>query len=135
MSQPELFYQTSFDLFSPSPEQLFSEVALLPTDTSEEAERAEEAGSNLPAGEQLEGYAVYIFTKDFPERQISRCYYIVYQPSLWDHYTVQRQWGLVGSPNQQFYTEHFRSPRSALARIRRLIDRRLRRGYRLSYAA
>ncbi len=128
MNSDEQMYQSSFDLFSAEGTPFSS----TPVSGLPETEIAAEV---LPACEKPEGYAVYIFTKDLPDRQNSRCYYIVYQPSLWDHYTVQRQWGLVGSPRQQFYTEHFGSPRPALARIRRLIERRLRRGYRLSYAA
>ena len=129
MSGDQQFYQSSFDLFS-ADATIFADV---PITTELAAVGVDEEG--LPPGQKTEGYGVYIFTKEIPERQSSRCYYIVYQPSLWDHYTVQRQWGLVGSPNQQFYTEHFRTPRPALARIRRLINRRLRRGYHLSYAA
>ncbi len=131
MSEQERVYQSSFDLFAPG-------AALFQAQPVPEAaapEPEEETSAGLPRGDKPEGYSIYIFTKSIPDRQTTRAYYIVYQPSLWDEYTVQRQWGLVGSEHQQFHTEHFRSPRPALARIRHLVNRRLRRGYRLSYAA
>ncbi|HEX2914277.1 MAG TPA: hypothetical protein VH186_25990 [Chloroflexia bacterium] len=124
-------YQASFDLFA--------EGAATYTDYLVEDlvpdEIPEEADSGVPRAEKLEGYAVYIFTKPTPYNKSPRCYYIYYQPSLWENFTVQRQWGLLGSDKQQFYTEHFRSSRPALARVRRLIQHRLRRGYKLHYAA
>ena len=132
MSQRGPIYQSSFDLFA-SDGAVFSDLAVdfMPEDLASAVEESDV----LPRGEQTEGYSVYIFTKHFPDKKTARSYYIVYQPTLWDSYTVQRQWGVVGSVKQQFYTEHFNNPRPALARIRRLIDRSLRRGYRLSYAA
>ncbi len=132
MSQRGPIYQSSFDLFA-SGEATFSDLPINILPETFESSPGEDVV--LPKGEQTEGYSVYIFTKHFPDKKTSRCYYIVYQPTLWDNYTVQRQWGTVGSVKQQFYTEHFNNPRPALARIRRLIERSLRRGYRLSYAA
>jgi predicted DNA-binding WGR domain protein len=132
MSQRGPIYQSSFDLFA-SGEATFSDLPINMLPETLAASPAED--DVLPKGEQTEGYSVYVFTKHFPDKKTSRCYYIVYQPTLWDNYTVQRQWGVVGSVRQQFYTEHFNNPRPALARIRRLIERSLRRGYRLSYAA
>ncbi|MDB5080178.1 MAG: hypothetical protein JWP00_2102 [Chloroflexi bacterium] len=130
MSQQGPIFQSSFDLFA-GDEATYNDLPVnLTSDSS-----SEEDFSCLPKGEQTEGYAVYVFTKHCPEKKTARCYYIVYQPTLWDNYTVQRQWGVVGSNRQQFYTEHFNNPRPALARIRRLIELSLRRGYRLSYAA
>lgn len=132
MSQPGSIYQSSFDFFA-SDGTIFNDlpVNVLP----ENPETWATESDVLPRGEQTEGYSVFIFTKHFPDKKTSRSYYIVYQPTLWDSYTVQRQWGIVGSVRQQFYTEHFNNPRPALARIRRLIERSLRRGYRLAYAA
>ncbi len=127
MGSENQYYQTNFDLFTGGEVSFSSQPVSAITEEPTE--------NSLPRGEKTEGYGIYIFTKPIPERQTSRCYYIVYQPSLWDQYTVQRQWGWLGSEKQQFYVEHFRSPRPALRRIRRLIDRRLRRGYRLSHAA
>lgn len=132
MSQKEQVYQTSFDLFNLGTQ---GEVTYSDCPVLEDANSLEPGQGGVPSGDKAEGYAVYVFTKTIPERQTARQYYIVYQPTLWDEYTVQRQWGLVGSEKQQFYTEHFHSARPALALIRRLIERRLRRGYRLSYAA
>lgn len=131
MRQQGSIYQTSFDLFA-GDEATYNDLAV---DLLSPETEALEGDDSLPKGDQTEGYAVYVFTKHFPEKKTSRHYYIVYQPTLWDNYTVQRQWGVVGSEKQQFYTEHFNNPRPALARIRRLIERSLRRGYRLSYAA
>ncbi len=129
MSEPDQLFQTSFDLLAKNG-AIYTDLAVDQLGSA----RLPEADS-LPPGEQTAGYAIYVFTKTGARRGAERCYYIVYQPSLWDHYTVQRQWGMAGSQRQQFYTEHFRSSRPALARIRRLIEHRLRSGYRLSYAA
>lgn len=129
MSQQGPIFQSSFDLFA-GDEAIYND---LPVNFL--SARDEEEDDGLPKGERTEGYSIYLFTKHCPEKKTARCYYIVYQPTLWDNYTVQRQWGIVGSEKQQFYTEHFNNPRPALARIRRLIERSLRRGYRLSYAA
>ena len=130
MTQERPVFQTSFDLFA-GEEATYNDLAV----SFVSAENDDAEGDGLPKGEQTEGYAVYVFTKHCAEKKTARCYYIVYQPTLWDNYTVQRQWGVVGSDKQQFYTEHFNNPRPALARIRHLIERSLRRGYRLSYAA
>ena len=121
----EQAFQSSFN-FVDGEVATFSDELVVPLGVGDEG---------LPKGEKSEGYGVYIFMKDMPHSHNLRCYQISYQPSLWDSYTVQRQWGMVGSERQQFHTEHFRSARPALACIRRLVDCRLRRGYRLSYAA
>jgi hypothetical protein len=131
MSQRGPIYQSSFDLFA-SEEATFSDLPINMLPGEADLSPDEDV---LPKGEQTEGYSVYVFTKHLPDKKTSRCYYIVYQPTLWDNYTVQRQWGVAGSVKQQFYTEHSNNPRPALARIRRLIERSIRRGYRLSYAA
>ncbi len=132
MSQQGPIFQSSFDLFA-GDEATYNELAvnLLPIIPGSSLEDE----NSLPKGERTEGYSIYLFTKRCPEKKIARCYYIVYQPTLWDNFTVQRQWGVIGSDKQQCYTEHFNNPRPALARIRRLIERSLRRGYHLSYAA
>lgn len=136
MSQQGPIFQSSFDLFA-GDEATYNDlpVVLFPASEDSDSSSLDEQSNGLPKGEMTEGYAVYIFTKHCPEKKTARCYYIVYQPTLWDNFTVQRQWGVVGSTRQQFYTEHFNNSRPALARIRRLIERSLRRGYRLSYAA
>jgi predicted DNA-binding WGR domain protein len=136
MSQQGPIFQSSFDLFA-GDEATYSDlpVILYPANEETNCSSLNEEPNGLPKGEMTEGYAVYIFTKHCPEKKTARCYYIVYQPTLWDNFTVQRQWGVIGSSRQQFYTEHFNNSRPALARIRRLIERSYRRGYRLSYAA
>lgn len=129
--QPASFYQSSFDSLwdnglagdeapvhlgnsTPEPEQ-----PILPDNLERELRI------------RAEGYAVYCFAKDNPEKNCFRRYIITYQPSLWDRYTVSRQWGRIGSERQQYRDEHFPGPYPALARIRRLISRRLKRGYQL----
>lgn len=126
MSQPVQFYQLNFNLFAADGE-IFGEEAIqfIP----------EQPAENVPRGEHTEGYGNYLLIKEIPETGAIRRYFIAYQPSLWEKYTVQRQWGLVGSEKQQFCTRHFEHPSPALAHLRRLIRRRLRRGYKLAQAA
>jgi predicted DNA-binding WGR domain protein len=129
---PEDFYQTSFDLFNQDyteadqdyPVHLgTSDPVPLKSDILTELERRLKI--------LADGYAVYCFAKDTPEKNCFRRYTITYQPSLWDKYTVSRQWGRIGSEKFQRRDEHFPASHPALNRVRRLVSRRLRRGYQL----
>ncbi len=84
---------------------------------------------------QAEGYAIYYLCKESPGNSSSRLYTISYQPSLWEKYTVSREWGSVGTERPRRHQAHFRSSRTALECIDRLIRRRLKHGYQLTSAA
>lgn len=84
---------------------------------------------------QPDAFACYGFAKDNPAKNCFRRYIITYQPSLWNDYTIFRQWGRIGSERLLSRTEHYIEATPAQKRVFRLIRRRLRRGYRLSFAA
>lgn len=129
------FYQSSFDLFACGEIEEDSEPVHLETTTDPEPAQRELTELELVLQIRAEGYGVYSFAKDNPARNCFRRYIITYQPSLWDRYTVSRQWGRLGSERQLYRDEHFRSPRHASARVRGLIKRRLKRGYALTNIA
>lgn len=123
--EPKVFYQASFDLFeSATTAPAHLPISACPPREPTETERLLQI--------QADGYAVYFFAKDDPATNCFRRYVITYQPSLWDKYTVSRQWGRVGSARQQRRDRDFSGPRPALSHIQRLIQRRLKRGYRLT---
>ncbi len=131
-TQEANFYQGSFDLFAGG--EILSGEKISHLDCNE---LKPDAGMNRQGWEhnlqiEAEGYSIFCFAKDNPEKNCFRRYIISYQPSLWDKYTVSRQWGRVGSDKQFHRDEHFRSPRPALARVQSLIKRRVKRGYRLT---
>lgn len=129
-------YQTSFDLFNGRVVGESSQAFhLTPAPTIPLKDRI-----NLPAElvahlAQPDAFAYYCFAKDNPDKNCSHRYFITYQRSLWDEYTVLRQWGRTGAERQFSRAEHYQQPTPAQKQVSRLIRRRLRRGYRLSYAA
>jgi predicted DNA-binding WGR domain protein len=80
-------------------------------------------------------FAYYCFAKDNPTQNCQHHYSITYQPSLWNDYTIFRQWGRSGSEHLFSRTEHYVQATPAQKRVQRLVRRRLRRGYHLSFAA
>ncbi len=131
-----LFYQTSFDFFAGDSVAWNDEPVHLGTNSTTE-ERPVEELDEVERWLQIraEGYGIYCFAKNTPEKNCFRRYIITYQPSLWDKYTVSRQWGRVGSERQLRIDAHFGSPRPAQELVRRLIKRRLKRGYHLASVA
>ncbi len=133
-------FQTSFDLFDLSgadtPTQTFH---LVPAPVPEKT-RVLPNMVNVPSEvatrlSQPDAFACYGFAKDNPAKNCFRRYIITYQPSLWNDYTIFRQWGRVGSERLLSRTEHYVEATPAQKRVFRLIRRRLRRGYSLSFAA
>lgn len=129
-------YQTSFDLFEclavSEPAQIFHLTPASIEPTKDRINLPTELATHLA---QPDAFAYYCFAKDNPTKNCSHRYFITYQRSLWDEYTVLRQWGRLGAERQFSRAEHYQQPTPAQKQVSRLIRRRLRRGYRLSYAA
>ena len=132
--------QASFDLFDNNvvemPTQTFHLVpALLPEKAAALPNIVNVPLEVVTRLAQPDAFACYGFAKDNPAKNCFRRYIITYQPSLWNDYTIFRQWGRIGSERLLSRTEHYVEATPAQKRVFRLIRRRLRRGYRLSFAA
>ncbi len=71
-----------------------------------------------------------LLTRREPTRNMSRFYILSIEPDLFKGTALTRNWGRIGTKGQM-RIELFGSPSEAERRMRRLLQAKIRRGYRL----
>jgi predicted DNA-binding WGR domain protein len=81
---------------------------------------------------EAEGYATYAFYRYRPQENSYREYQVSYQPSLWEPHAGQRVWGRRGN-KKRLLDQRFETQEEALDWLRKMIQRRLKKGYVLAW--